>query len=77
MRKVKELKHTQVYKTCDLRPLKFKTTEDLTPCRDYIGQDRAVDAINFGLGMEFTGYNLYLAGPPGVGKTTTIETILS
>ncbi|GJM16472.1 MAG: ATP-dependent protease [Thermodesulfobacteriota bacterium] len=77
MRKVKELKYTQVYKTCDLRPLKFKTTEDLTPCRDYIGQDRAVDAINFGLGMEFTGYNLYLAGPPGVGKKTTIETILS
>lgn len=77
MRKVKELKHTQVYKTCDLRSLKFKTTEDLIPCTDYIGQNRAVDAINFGLGMDFTGYNLYLAGPTGVGKTTTIETILS
>jgi len=77
MRKVKELKHTQVYRSCDLRSLKFKTTEDLTPCRDYIGQKRAVEAINFGLGMEFRGYNLYLAGPPGVGKTTTIETILS
>lgn len=77
MRKVKELKYNQVYKTCDLRPLKFKTTEDLTPCKDYIGQNRAVDAINFGLGMDFTGYNLYLAGPPGVGKTKTIETILS
>ena len=77
MRKVKELKYTQVYRICDLRPLKFKTTEDLTPCRDYIGQQRAVEAINFGLGMEFRGYNLYLSGPPGVGKTTTIETILS
>jgi len=77
MRKVKELKHTQVYRSCDLRSLKFKTTEDLTPCRDYIGQERAVEAIHFGLGMEFRGYNLYLAGPPGVGKTTTIETILS
>ena len=77
MRKVKELKHTQVYRICDLRSLKFKTTEDLTPCKDYIGQERAVKAINFGLGMEFKGYNLYLSGPPGVGKTTTIETILS
>ncbi len=77
MRKVKELKYTQVYRTCDLRQLKFKTTEDLTPCTDYIGQGRAIDAVNFGLGMEFRGYNLYLSGPPGVGKTTTIETILS
>jgi len=77
MRKVKELKHTQVYRICDLRSLKFKTTEDLTPCKDYIGQKRAVEAINFGLGMEFKGYNLYLSGPPGVGKTTTIKTILS
>lgn len=77
MRKVKELKHSQVYKTCDLRHLKFKTTDDLTPCTDYIGQKRAIDAIHFGLGMEFRGYNLYLSGPTGVGKTTTIETILS
>ena len=77
MRKVKELKYTQVYKTCDLRQLKFKTTEDLTPCTDYIGQERAIEAIHFGLGMEFRGYNLYLSGPAGVGKTTTIETILS
>ena len=77
MRKVKELKYTQVYKTCDLCQLKFKTTDDLAPCTDYIGQERAIEAINFGLGMEFRGYNLYLSGPTGVGKTTTIETILS
>jgi lon-related putative ATP-dependent protease len=77
MRKVKELKYTQVYRTCDLRQLKFNTTDDLTPCTDYIGQERAIEAIHFGLGMEFRGYNLYLSGPPGVGKTTTIETILS
>jgi len=77
MRKPKELRYTQVYKTCDLRELKFKSTEDLTPCKEYIGQNRAVDAIYFGLGMDFTGYNLYLAGPTGVGKTMTIETILS
>ncbi len=77
MRKVKELKPAQVYKTCDLRSLKFKTTDDLTPCTDYIGQERAVEAIHFGLGMEFAGYNLYLSGPMGVGKTTTIENILA
>ncbi len=76
MRKVKELKPAQVYKTCDLKSLKFKTTDDLTPCDDYIGQNRAVEAIHFGLGMEFSGYNIYLGGPTGVGKTTIIDNIL-
>ena len=77
MRKVKELKPAQVYKYRDLSSLGFKSTDDLPPCKDFIGQQRAVKAINFGLGMEFGGYNIYMAGPPGVGKTTVIETILS
>lgn len=77
MRKVKELKPSQVYKVCDLKSLKFKTTDDLPECSDFIGQHRAVEAINFGLGMDFGGYNIYLCGPTGVGKTTVIERILS
>jgi lon-related putative ATP-dependent protease len=77
MRKVQELKPTQAYKACDLSTLGFKTTEELPPCTDFIGQDRAVDAINFGLGIEYAGYNIYLSGPTGVGKTTTIERILA
>lgn len=76
MRKVKELKPAQVYKTCNLKSLKFRTTDDLTPCTDYIGQERAVQSIHFGLGMEFSGYNIYLGGPTGVGKTTIIDNIL-
>ncbi len=76
MRKVQELKPAQAYKSCDLSTLGFKTTDELSPCTDFIGQDRAVDAITFGLGIEYAGYNLYLCGPTGVGKTTTIERIL-
>ncbi|MEQ9620183.1 MAG: ATP-binding protein [Deltaproteobacteria bacterium] len=77
MRKVQKLKASQVYRECDLSPLNFNTTEDLEPCTEFIGQKRAVDAINFGLGMEFGEYNIFLVGPTGVGKTTTIENILS
>lgn len=77
MRKAKELKPSQVYKVCDLSSLEFDSTEELTPSKEFIGQKRAVDAINFGLGMEFGGYNIYLSGPTGVGKSTTIESILS
>ncbi len=77
MRKVQELKAAQVYRFCDLTPLNIKTTDDLPQFMDFIGQKRAVGSINFGLGMEFGEYNIFLVGPTGVGKTTTIEAILS
>jgi lon-related putative ATP-dependent protease len=56
---------------------RFKTTNGLAGCEGFIGQERAVNAIYFGLGIEHRGYNLYLAGPPGVGKTSSIKAILS
>lgn len=77
MRKVQELKASQVYRVCDLSSRNVSSTDDLRPCEDFIGQRRAVDAITFGLGMEYGEYNIYLAGPTGVGKSTTIETILA
>lgn len=77
MRKVQELKTSQVYRFCDLSQLNFKTTEDLLPCVDFIGQKRAVESIEFGIGMGYSEYNIFLVGPTGVGKSTTIETILA
>jgi len=41
------------------------------------GQDRAVAAIEFGVGMPRAGYNLYVAGPPGIGKRTLVEQLLA
>lgn len=77
MRKVQELKASQVYKVCDLGQLNIQTTEDLPPCADFIGQKRAVESIEFGIGMDYAEYNIFLVGPTGVGKSTTIETILA
>lgn len=56
---------------------RFRTTNGLVGCENFIGQERAVNAIYFGLGIEHRGYNLYLAGPSGVGKTSSIKAILS
>ncbi len=67
---VKELKHTQLNNFCDEETLGFKTTDDLEPITGIIGQDRAVEAFNFGLQVKNKGYNIYMAGPSGVGKTT-------
>ncbi|MFT9849557.1 Lon protease family protein [Aneurinibacillus sp. REN35] len=48
-----------------------ETTAQIEPLQDgIIGQDRAVRAMEFGLKVKKAGYNLYVAGPPGTGRTT-------
>lgn len=72
----KKLNSKDVYKEVDIASLTFETTSDLKPLSEYIGQDRAIGAIKFGLGMKCPGYNIYVAGPIGTGKTTLIQNIL-
>lgn len=72
----RELKPEETYRKIDPSKLKFETTAELLPLTEYIGQDRAIGAIKFGLGMKCPGYNIYLAGPVGTGKTTLIKSIL-
>lgn len=48
---------------------KFETTDDLDSKDLIYGQDRGIKALEFGLDVESKGYNLYLEGPSGVGKT--------
>jgi lon-related putative ATP-dependent protease len=61
---------------CDAKQFDFETTNDLETLSDIIGQDRALEAIRFGLGMSSEGYNLYVLGPPGVGKFTAVNQYL-
>ena len=72
----RKLTTKDVYRQVDVDSLTFETTAELKPLFDYIGQDRAIGAIKFGLGMKCPGYNIYLAGPIGTGKTTLIQSIL-
>lgn len=48
----------------------FKTTDDLKCLDKLIGQERGRKAIEFGLSVEAEGYNIYISGEPGTGKTT-------
>ena len=58
---------------CPEELLDFEYTTDIEPLRDFIGQERAVDSITFGLAVERAGYNLFLTGLSGTGKATTIK----
>jgi len=61
----------------DPATLPFVTTAELTPLDRLIGQDRALGATTFGIGMKQAGYNLFVLGPAATGKTTTIRAMLT
>jgi lon-related putative ATP-dependent protease len=66
----------QLYRHCDLSKVDFSTTDDFTSLTHLIGQQRALEAINFGVGMQHEGYNLYVSGSIGVGKQTLIDQVV-
>jgi ATP-dependent Lon protease len=61
---------------CDPDSLRFETTDDIKCKPHIIGQDRALDAIQLGLEMRSPGYNIYVSGLTGTGKSTAIQRLL-
>ena len=58
---------------CDPKIFQFQCTKDLAPLREFIGQARATRAVEFGLNMANAGYNIYVAGLTGPGKTSKVK----
>ncbi len=52
------------------------TTADVEPHEEIVGQDRAVKAIRRGLAMKGSGYNIFVAGSNGTGRTATVLKLL-
>ncbi len=69
MKSKNELSYHDLKMTCNPNLFKFETTEELEAIQSGIGQDRGIKALEFGLQVDVKGYNLYLEGPSGVGKT--------
>ncbi len=61
---------------CPLEKIPFETTADCTPCDEIIGQDRAIKAIQTGLEVKSVGYNIFITGMVGTGRTTAIKQLL-
>lgn len=76
---VKELEATQLRYTCDASSFGFKSTAELEPLDQIIGQERAIDALKLGLGIKDVKnrYNIYVAGDPGTGKMSAVERFLT
>ena len=65
-----------LYHACDMSALAFKTTDELEISSDIIGQDRALEALKFGIGIKHDGYNLFVSGSTGLGKHTIVKHLL-
>ncbi len=55
----------------------FKSTKDLKPLKGIIGQERAAEALNFGLKMKAKGYNIFVAGISGTGRSSYTHSMVS
>ncbi len=75
--KNKPLDPNQLYRPCNLEHFHFKNTNELEDIEITIGQDRAIDSIQFGLRIKQSGYNIFALAPSGTGKLTTILELVS
>jgi len=61
---------------CDPKMFDFKCTKDLAPLQEFVGQERAARAVEFGMNMANAGYNIYVAGLTGTGKTSMVKSYI-
>ena len=54
----------------------FETTDDLDADTQIVGQNRAVEALEFGIEMDAPGYNVFAMGPPGTGRRDLVRHLL-
>ena len=77
MKNKNELNSQKLKFTCNEDMLDFETTAELESIQSGIGQDRGIKALEFGIQVDVKGYNIYIEGPSGVGKTMYTKNYLN
>ncbi len=77
MKNTKEVSYKDLRYNCNPEIFDFETTEDLNTVYKGMGQQRGIDSLKFGLTVDTKGYNVYLEGPTGSGKTTYTKNYLT
>jgi lon-related putative ATP-dependent protease len=65
-----------LYRRCDPAQFDFATTAELPDIDAPFGQERAVAALAFGIGIKSEGFNLFALGPDGTGKSALVRRLL-
>ena len=76
MPSIKPLTPDRLCHTCNSDRFSFTTTAELEDLDQAVGQMRAIEAAQFGMGMRHAGYNLYVMGPAGIGKRFLVHRLL-
>ena len=71
-----ELSPDKLAWTLDPEKIPFDSSDDCKACEGIIGQERALKAIQTGLDIRSLGYNIFVTGMVGTGRTTTIKQLL-
>ncbi|MBX2998314.1 MAG: AAA family ATPase [Caldilineaceae bacterium] len=74
---VQPLSPTELYASTDPSLFTFETTADLPPLEQIIGQDRAMESVEFGMGIRRPGFNVFALGSTGSGRHELIEDFLT
>ena len=61
---------------CDPSALGFKTTAEVEPLEGTIGQERAISALEMGLEIDAPGFNVFVSGAPGTGRSSALRSYL-
>lgn len=74
---LRKLTPAELKQCCDPSIFKFRSTDELEPLSDIIGQERAVRAMEFGLKINHKGYNIFMTGLTGTGKTSYAKAVVA
>ena len=75
-KKTKELSYKQVSHRLDFKFKGIKSSADVEPCKGFIGQEKAIEAIKTGLKVKGRGFNIFISGTSGTGRNTAIKHFL-
>lgn len=70
---MKPLKPDTLYKKCNPDQFDFQTTRDISESTTLIGQDRLSSALEFGIGMERDGFNIFALGSNKTDKRDHLQ----
>ena len=74
---IRSITADEAYHHCDPEEFAFETTNEVEELTRFIGQNRALEAVDFGIGIRHEGFNLFVIGPEGSGRHSVVQSFIN